>query len=250
MAQAADWFQANNTNNNSNHSNKPDLEAGNTAGGGSIGLEALGSNVAASVASSLYASTTQKADSWFGGWFNIEHLKPYFDVDGLLVLKRFAYSLLPSFRDSTANPNINAVSIDLYGPCILVFTLVVLLHYSLWHNNQAYHLSSSFAFATSFWTISSAILAGLCYLFGTSLGLLQTLAYTGYALFAVCVSLVLRFIIVIPPVTLVLCALSSLSLSTTFYRATSNTVKALPIALTVFGINFLMNVYISYWIFN
>lgn len=84
----------------------------------------------------LFATGKQQADTWFGGWFNIDRFKPYFDVDGQLVLRRSRpsplhalmqghrclFSLLPR---SAASRD----SIDLYGPSTIVFSLVVLLHY-------------------------------------------------------------------------------------------------------------------------
>jgi len=235
MASAADWFQP------------PAGQAAPSAGAAEGGLPLLStvgpltSGVAASVAQNLLASGREHADSWFGSLFSVERFKPYFDVDGPVIARRCLYALLPRTSASTER-------IDLYGPCMIVFSLVVLLHYSfvITHAPNT-HLTVSFGLAITLWIAACLAQLAFCYMSGTALSVLQIVAFTGYAFFAVNVSLLVGFVHFFQPVAVTLSVLSALSLATTFYGASSNQVKGTAIAACAFGVQLLLNLFLSSW---
>ncbi|VDP10813.1 unnamed protein product [Soboliphyme baturini] len=73
------------------------------------------------------AGSTQVKQA-FVTWTSIDLFRPYFDTDVVQVSRRFLFSFIPQkpeYFKKVIPGN------ELYGPLMLVFTLVILLHFSM-----------------------------------------------------------------------------------------------------------------------
>eukprot|EP00455_Lapot_gusevi_P040699 TRINITY_DN462_c0_g1_i1.p1 TRINITY_DN462_c0_g1~~TRINITY_DN462_c0_g1_i1.p1 ORF type:complete len:263 (+),score=54.57 TRINITY_DN462_c0_g1_i1:53-841(+) len=159
----------------------------------------LQSKLASQVVESVFETTKDRVSRAYA---SIDILRPYFDVDVSLVLRRLVQSLIPRPRSRvTEDPQTEPVADpeqvlerpDLYGPLMLVLTLVSLLHYSmkLSHVNlvEGTLLSASLITCFSYWIGGSLMFASLGYLFDNRLSFVQILALTGYGLFSYCIGI-------------------------------------------------------------
>ncbi|XP_041365998.1 protein YIPF3-like isoform X2 [Gigantopelta aegis] len=126
---------------------------------------------------------------------NIDILRPYFDVEPKEVQKRLLFSLMPSKPTSERQ----RVPKELYGPTMVIFTLVALL---LFQMKTAEHkveegtlMGSAFIVCFTYWFGASGFVWFLSYVCNIRIAMLQILSMLGYGLFGHCIVLFLGTVI-------------------------------------------------------
>eukprot|EP00057_Strongylocentrotus_purpuratus_P015140 XP_011669614.1 PREDICTED: protein YIPF3 [Strongylocentrotus purpuratus] len=79
------------------------------------------------MADSVWQASRKQARKAFDIYGNIDILRPYFDVEPKVVVARLLFSFVP--RKLTGNPQ--KVVGELYGPLMVVFTLIAILLYGM-----------------------------------------------------------------------------------------------------------------------
>ena len=141
------------------------------------------------------AGKTQATKAWsiFG---NIDVLRPYFDVEPRDVMKRIVHSLVPK-PPSSASP-VKVVS-ELYGPTMLVLTLIALLLFEMKSSEHTVQegtlIGTAFGTCFGYWIGCGTIVWLVAYVCNTHLAFLQLLSMLGYSLTSHCVVVLLSTLI-------------------------------------------------------
>ena len=141
------------------------------------------------------AGKTQATKAWsiFG---NIDVLRPYFDVEPRDVMKRIVNSLVPK-PPSSASP-VKVVS-ELYGPTMLVLTLIALLLFEMKSSEHTVQegtlIGTAFGTCFGYWIGCGTIVWLVAYVCNTHLAFLQLLSMLGYSLTSHCVVVLLSTLI-------------------------------------------------------
>jgi len=121
-----------------------------------VTLDGFHTKIAQEVAGNLIQSTKSQAKGFIDVYANIDLIRPYFDVDGKEVLMRLMQSLLPR-----PNSNILNNHADLYGPVMLVFTLIsiLLLGMKLSHTSveEGTLMGTAFIICFTYWILTSLL---------------------------------------------------------------------------------------------
>jgi hypothetical protein len=154
----------------------------------------LKGQISKGVATYVWEEGRQRARKAFSLYANIDILRPYYDVEPYEVQSRLLGSLIPRLTLSTEG-KIPKVPHELYGPTMLVFTLIAMLLYqmkSAGHTVQEGTLMGT-AFATCFgyWFGVASLVWVFSYVCNTRIGMTQILHTLGYALFGHCIVLFL-----------------------------------------------------------
>ncbi|KRX21560.1 Protein YIPF3 [Trichinella nelsoni] len=92
-------------------------------------------------------------------YINVDFLRPYFDVTPVEVVHRLFNSILPMKRKIV-------IKNDLYGPLMLIFTLVALLLWGMKNSDYKVKdrtlIGTALATATSYWLFASVCLFAFC----------------------------------------------------------------------------------------
>ncbi|KRZ15151.1 Protein YIPF3 [Trichinella zimbabwensis] len=92
-------------------------------------------------------------------YINVDFLRPYFDVTPVEVVHRLLNSVIPMKRRIM-------VKNDLYGPLMLIFTLVALLLWGMKNSDYKVKdrtlIGTALATATSYWLFASVCLFAFC----------------------------------------------------------------------------------------
>ncbi|KAJ1359175.1 hypothetical protein KIN20_017849 [Parelaphostrongylus tenuis] len=137
------------------------------------------------------AGTKQMQDT-FKSYGRIDVFRPYFDVEPSQVRIRLLRSFIPHRQCQMAS------SSDLYGPSMVVLTMVALLLFNM--KSSGYVVQNGTLMGTSFlacfgsWLSLSGVLYVLCFLLGAEIQMLQLLSVFGYSLTSHCVVLLLTSI--------------------------------------------------------
>jgi hypothetical protein len=202
------------------------------------------------VAGQVISNAKNQAGGFLNLYANIDLIRPYFDVDLRMVLHRLKLSMLPK-----PSPEIlNSGTPDLYGPVMLVFTLVAILLVGMKLSNTKVEegtlMGTSFAVCFSYWIVGSLVYRFTAYICSMELTFLEALSVTGYALFGYCLTLAFR--IVFPSLALIALiifgSLSAATLAGMFYGQIrpKNRSHALFAAITIFASHLLFLLYIHY----
>jgi len=233
-------------NNNMNFYQPPGFEEEEKSQTSSTGTN-LAQGLASVAFGSVIESTKQQAKSFTSGW-TFDRLKPYFDVEPKDVIKRLIFSMLPRRSSELMEKP------ELYGPLVLLFTLVLTLHTGMklqvLHIDEGTLLGSAFAVCFTFWIMFSLLLNLFAYFFESNTTFLGIFSVTGYALFPLCVDMLLLFIVgwflpIYPFSLIILGGSSSITLATIFYSLTPNPQRASIFGAVSFFINFLFVLYLE-----
>ncbi|XP_076336024.1 protein YIPF3-like isoform X1 [Tachypleus tridentatus] len=132
------------------------------------------------------------AEKAYSLYANIDVLRPYFDVEPNEVKQRIIHSFIPrypSFYKTVSIPG------ELYGPLMLVFTLIALLLYGMKVSEHVVQegtlMGTAFGVCFGYWLGGSALVYFLAYICNTHITFLETLSLMGYALSGHCLTIFL-----------------------------------------------------------
>jgi len=218
-------------------------------------FEGLQDKIVYEVAGRMFQQAQTQAGGYMNLYANLELIKPYFDVELSTVLRRIKLSFVP--RQSSELLTSGAP--DLYGPTMLVFTLVaiLLLGMKLSHKTveEGTLMGSAFGLCFSYWVMGSLGMRFAAYLCGMPLSLLEALSLSGYGLSGYCLGLVVHYLLhPISPVLstvalLVAGGMSAATLACVFWAdlRQRNQSKAAITAGCVGAIHFLFLLYIRFF---
>ncbi|XP_074661933.1 protein YIPF3-like isoform X2 [Tubulanus polymorphus] len=125
----------------------------------------------------------------------IDILRPYFNVEPHQVGQRLLYSLVPKFP-GTAPQKLPS---ELYGPTMLVFTLVALLLFQMkmsgHHVGEGTLMGSAIGLCFAYWIGGSALIWSVAYVSNSHIRGMQVASLLGYALTGHCIVLFLGTVI-------------------------------------------------------
>ncbi|XP_030848858.1 protein YIPF3 isoform X2 [Strongylocentrotus purpuratus] len=141
------------------------------------------------MADSVWQASRKQARKAFDIYGNIDILRPYFDVEPKVVVARLLFSFVP--RKLTGNPQ--KVVGELYGPLMVVFTLIAILLYGMKDSGHIVKegtlMGSSVGICFGYWFLASLLFYTASYVCNTFITFLQVLTLTGYAMSSYCIVL-------------------------------------------------------------
>ncbi|VDN58242.1 unnamed protein product [Dracunculus medinensis] len=121
----------------------------------------------------------------FNTYGRIDLFRPYFDVEPRQVRNRLIQSLIPR------KPSQMTASLDLYGPSMIVLTLVALLLFSMKKSGFTVEdgtlIGTAMFSCFSAWIFFSLILSSLCYIYNSDVSSIHIFSLCGYSLFSHCI---------------------------------------------------------------
>eukprot|EP01100_Stratorugosa_tubuloviscum_P004798 TRINITY_DN220_c0_g2_i1.p2 TRINITY_DN220_c0_g2~~TRINITY_DN220_c0_g2_i1.p2 ORF type:complete len:267 (+),score=96.72 TRINITY_DN220_c0_g2_i1:4144-4944(+) len=197
-------------------------------------------------AGTFFNSTTEKATGYFNLYANVDLIRPYYNIEPFEVGKRLCFSLVPQ-REVFHKP------LDLYGPTVLVFTLIAILVLGMKLTSKTVQegtlLGTSFALCATYWIFSSVAFALVSYLLSLGIKILDYLSVMGYALFGVCISLLSHCFFagswIDNLILLIFGGLSSLRIGFGFFCVASNSRQGTIVGLIASSVHFLFIVYLQ-----
>ncbi|KRX21561.1 Protein YIPF3 [Trichinella nelsoni] len=125
-------------------------------------------------------------------YINVDFLRPYFDVTPVEVVHRLFNSILPMKRKIV-------IKNDLYGPLMLIFTLVALLLWGMKNSDYKVKdrtlIGTALATATSYWLFASVCLFAFCLYSSSNYSFIGVLSTVGYSMFSHCIVLAITEIV-------------------------------------------------------
>ncbi|VDM94400.1 unnamed protein product [Onchocerca ochengi] len=137
------------------------------------------------------ASSRQMKDT-LNSYGRIDIFRPYFDVEPRQIRNRLIQSFIPR------KPSQMNVSNDMYGPTMIILTLVALLLYSM--KSSGYTVQDGTLIGTAMvtcfgaWFFMSLAIYTLCLMFSVDISFVQFCSLYGYSLCSHCVVLLLTMI--------------------------------------------------------
>uniref|UniRef100_A0A1I7VLA7 Protein YIPF n=2 Tax=Loa loa TaxID=7209 RepID=A0A1I7VLA7_LOALO len=137
------------------------------------------------------ASSKQMTDT-LNSYGRIDLFRPYFDVEPRQVRNRLIQSFIPR------KPSQMNVSSDMYGPTMIIFTLVALLLYSM--KSSGYTVQDGTLIGTAMitcfgaWFFMSLVIYTLCLMFNVDISFIHFFSLYGYSLCSHCVVLLLTIV--------------------------------------------------------
>ncbi|GFS23674.1 protein YIPF3 [Elysia marginata] len=151
--------------------------------------EDMRQRVGENVTQMMWQAGAQSAKRAWNVYGNIDLLRPYFDVEPKEVQSRLLYSLIPLRPTDTRQE----VPKELYGPSMVVLTLIALLLYQMKTADHRVEegtlIGSAFAVCFMYWLGSSGLVWFVAYVCEVRIAILQILSMMGYALFGHCIVL-------------------------------------------------------------
>ncbi|XP_023225290.1 protein YIPF3-like isoform X2 [Centruroides sculpturatus] len=144
------------------------------------------------VSTLMWQAGKQHAEKAFNLYANIDILRPYFTAEPQEIVQRILQSFvpkLPSHFTSMVLPE------ELYGPLMLVFTLIALLLYEMKISGlvvkEGTLMGTAFGVSFGYWLGAAAFGYLLTYVCNTKLTFIQYLSLLGYSLSGHCIILFL-----------------------------------------------------------
>ncbi|XP_067951462.1 protein YIPF3-like [Watersipora subatra] len=148
------------------------------------------------VTSMMWEAGKSQATKAWGVYGNIDLLRPYFDVEPSEVLKRIVNSFVPK-PPTAANP-IKVVK-ELYGPTMLVLTLIALLLFEMKSSGHTVKegtlIGTAFGTCFGYWIGCGTLAWLVSYVCNTHITYLQIISMIGYSLASHCIVVFLSTII-------------------------------------------------------
>ncbi|XP_047190814.1 protein YIPF3 isoform X1 [Scophthalmus maximus] len=141
----------------------------------------------------VWQAGKRQASRAFNLYANIDILRPYFDVEPAQVRSRLIESMIPvrmvNFPQKIAG--------ELYGPLMLVFTLVAILLHGMKTSGTVIGggtlMGTAIGTCFGYWLGVSSFIYFLGYLVNAQITMLQTLSLLGYGLFGHCAVLFITY---------------------------------------------------------
>ncbi|KAM4591152.1 protein YIPF3 isoform 1-T1 [Odontesthes bonariensis] len=167
--------------------------AEDTEDGEFLGMKGLKGQLGRQVADEVWQAGKRQASRAFNLYANIDILRPYFDVEPVQVRSRLMESLIPvrmiNFPQKIAG--------ELYGPLMLVFTLVAILLHGMKTSGTVIRegtlMGTAIGTCFGYWLGVSSFIYFLAYLVNAQITMLQMLSLLGYGLFGHCVVLLVTY---------------------------------------------------------
>lgn len=158
-----------------------------------LGMKGIKGQLGRQVADEVWQAGKRQASKAFNLYANIDILRPYFDVEPSQVRSRLMESMIPvrmiAFPQKVAG--------ELYGPLMLVFTLVAILLHGMKTSGTVIRegtlMGTAIGTCFGYWLGVSSFIFFLAYLVNAQITLLQMLSLLGYGLFGHCVVLLVTY---------------------------------------------------------
>ncbi|XP_063046972.1 protein YIPF3 [Engraulis encrasicolus] len=158
-----------------------------------LGMKGIKGQLSRQVADEVWRAGKRQASKAFNLYANIDILRPYFDVEPMQVRNRLIESLIPvrmiNFPQKVAG--------ELYGPMMLVFTLVAILLHGMKTSGTVIRegtlMGTAIGTCFGYWLGVSSFIYFLAYLCNAQITMLQMLSLLGYGLFSHCVVLFVTY---------------------------------------------------------
>uniref|UniRef100_A0A3Q2YJE8 Protein YIPF3 n=2 Tax=Hippocampus comes TaxID=109280 RepID=A0A3Q2YJE8_HIPCM len=158
-----------------------------------LGMKGFKGQLGRQVADEVWQVGKRQASRAFNLYANIDILRPYFDVEPAQVDGRLIESMIPgrmiNFPQKIAG--------ELYGPLMLVFTLVAILLHGMKTSGTVIRegtlMGTAIGTCFGYWLGVSSLIYFLAYLLNAQITLLQTLSLLGYGLFGHCAVLLVSY---------------------------------------------------------
>ncbi|CAL8360462.1 unnamed protein product [Boreogadus saida] len=158
-----------------------------------LGMKGIKGQLGRQVADEVWQAGKREASKAFNLYANIDILRPYFDVEPVQVRSRLIESMVPV--RTIAFPQ--KVAGELYGPMMLVFTLVAILLHGMKTSQTIIRegtlMGTAIGTCFGYWLGVSSFIYFLAYLVNSQITMLQTLSLLGYGLFGHCVVLFITY---------------------------------------------------------
>ncbi|CAL8258646.1 unnamed protein product [Lota lota] len=169
----------------------PEEETGDD--GEFLGMKGIKGQLGRQVADEVWQAGKREASKAFNLYANIDILRPYFDVEPVQVRSRLIESMIP-VRTITFPQKVAG---ELYGPMMLVFTLVAILLHGMKTSQTIIRegtlMGTAIGTCFGYWLGVSSFVYFLAYLVNSQITLLQILSLLGYGLFGHCVVLFITY---------------------------------------------------------
>ncbi|KAM5263370.1 protein YIPF3 isoform 2-T2 [Ctenodactylus gundi] len=170
-----------------------DAAAAEDEDGEFLGMKGFKGQLSRQVADQMWQAGKRQASRAFSLYANIDILRPYFDVEPAQVRSRLLESMIPvkmvSFPQKIAG--------ELYGPLMLVFTLVAILLHGMKTSDTIIRegtlMGTAIGTCFGYWLGVSSFVYFLAYLCNAQITMLQMLALLGYGLFGHCIVLFITY---------------------------------------------------------
>uniref|UniRef100_A0A8P4KGE8 Protein YIPF3 n=1 Tax=Dicentrarchus labrax TaxID=13489 RepID=A0A8P4KGE8_DICLA len=151
-------------------------EDDSTEDGEFLGMKGLKGQLGRQVADEVWQAGKRQASKAFNLYANIDILRPYFDVEPVQVRSRLIESMIPvrmiNFPQKIAG--------ELYGPLMLVFTLVAILLHGMKTSGTVIRegtlMGTAIGTCFGYWLGVSSFIYFLAYLVNAQITMLQTLS--------------------------------------------------------------------------
>ncbi|XP_061694149.1 protein YIPF3 isoform X2 [Syngnathoides biaculeatus] len=168
-------------------------DADDEQGDNFLGMKGFQGQLGRQVADEVWQAGKRQASRAFNLYANIDILRPYFDVEPVQVRSRLMESVLPirmiNFPQKIAG--------ELYGPLMLVFTLVAILLHGMKTSGTVIRegtlMGTAIGTCFGYWLGVSSLIYLLAYLVNAQITMLQILSLLGYGLFGHCVVLLVSY---------------------------------------------------------
>ncbi|XP_034465027.1 protein YIPF3 [Hippoglossus hippoglossus] len=168
-------------------------EDDNAEDGEFLGMKGLKGQLGRQVADEVWQAGKRQASRAFNLYANIDILRPYFDVEPVQVRSRLIESMIPvrmiNFPQKIAG--------ELYGPLMLVFTLVAILLHGMKTSGTVIRegtlMGTAIGTCFGYWLGVSSLIYFLAYLVNAQITMLQMLSLLGYGLFGHCAVLFITY---------------------------------------------------------
>eukprot|EP00744_Colponema_vietnamica_P015577 GILI01021844.1.p1 GENE.GILI01021844.1~~GILI01021844.1.p1 ORF type:complete len:250 (-),score=52.45 GILI01021844.1:34-783(-) len=141
----------------------------------------------------MFESTRTHATGFSKTYANIDVVRPFFDVETRDVCRRLISSLVPGRNQEMLRTP------DMYGPLMLVFTLVAILNFSMKHSHHNFSegtaMGTAMVTCLTYWGVFSMVMYTVCYFTLVPIRLVSVLCLFGYGLFSYCLCLLLNIIL-------------------------------------------------------
>ncbi|XP_027694269.1 protein YIPF3 [Vombatus ursinus] len=170
-----------------------DAAAAEEEDGEFLGMKGFKGQLSRQVADQMWQAGKRQASKAFSLYANIDILRPYFDVEPAQVRSRLLESMIPvkmvNFPQKIAG--------ELYGPLMLVFTLVAILLHGMKTSDTIIRegtlMGTAIGTCFGYWLGVSSFIYFLAYLCNSQITMLQMLALLGYGLFGHCIVLFVTY---------------------------------------------------------
>uniref|UniRef100_A0A3B3CS69 Protein YIPF3 n=1 Tax=Oryzias melastigma TaxID=30732 RepID=A0A3B3CS69_ORYME len=155
-----------------------------------LGMKGLKGQLGRQVADEVWQAGKRQASRAFSLYGNIDILRPYFDVEPAQVRIH-----VPDPHDQL--PSGTKIAGELYGPLMLVFTLVAILLHGMKTSGTVIRegtlMGTAIGTCFGYWLGVSSFIYFLAYLVNAQVTMLQMLSLLGYGLFGPCVVLLVTY---------------------------------------------------------